>query len=137
MYPFFLYLKKAQKKFRMMDSFFLFLKTKAIQNDGFLFPFSEESTNGIQNDGFLFPLFEESIKGIANHAILIPFSLSRRKHTKEFGMMNPYFLFLHKNKTGNWIFLHPQSRLALPTHKRGLGMRLPSRSIQLHLISDL
>ena len=82
MYPFFLYLKKAQKKFRMMDSFFLFLKTKAIQNDGFLFPFSEESTNGIQNDGFLFPLFEESIKGIANHAILISFSLSRIKTQK-------------------------------------------------------
>ena len=39
MHSFFLYLKKAQKEFRTMDSFF---------------PFSEENTKGIQNDGFLF-----------------------------------------------------------------------------------
>ena len=107
--PFAFFLKKTKNKLSLMHSFFLFLKKqKRNSKPCILFPLSEESTKGIQNDEFLFTLFEESIQGIANHAILIPFSLSQRKHKKEFGMMNSFFLVLHKNKTGNWICLHPQ-----------------------------
>ena len=68
---------------------------------------------------FLFS--EESIKGIANHAIPIPFSPSQRKHKKEFGMMNSFFLFSHKSKIGNWICLHPPGSLVptLSLHANG------------------
>ena len=108
--PFFWRKQKTNSVWCIPFSFF-WKNKKGILNHASFFPLSEESTKGIQNDEFLFTLFEEIIQGIANHAILIPFSLSRRKHKKEFGMMNSFFLVLHKNKTGNWICLHPQGSL--------------------------
>ena len=110
---------------RNAHSFCLFSKEnkKQTQSNAFLFSFSEESVKGIQNDGLIFPFSEESIKRIANHAILIPFSLSRRKDKKEFGMMNSFFLFSHKNKTGNLIRLYPPCSLVpmLSLHANGPG----------------
>ena len=71
---FFLFLKKAQKEFRMIDSFFSFFWRKHKSNSEWWIPFS---------------FFR---KRIANHAILIPFSLSRRKHKKDFGVISDFDL---------------------------------------------
>ena len=93
---------------------------------------------GIQNDGLIFPSSEESIKGIANHAILIPFSLTRRKD-KIKKWWTPFSFF--RTKTKQEIEFACTLQVASFPHplctQTGLGMRLPSRSIELHLISDL
>ena len=109
------------------------------QTDAFLFPFSERNMKGIVNHAFLFPLSEESTKGIQNDGFLFPFS--KRKHKGSCKSCNPYSFFSfpkktqkgssgwwisfsHKNKTGNWICLHPCSHALLHTytHVKLLGV---------------
>ena len=63
MHSFFLYLKKAQTEFRMMDSFFSFSEEsiKAIANHAILIPFSlsRGKQKEIRNDKFLFPFITQ------------------------------------------------------------------------------
>ena len=128
---------KRKAEFRNAHSFCLFYEEnkKQTQSDAFLFsifwrkrkrnsklcipfPFSEGNKKGILNRGFLFHFSEESIK--------------------EFRMMNFFFLFSDKQNRKLNSCLHPPGSLyssqALPACEWGLGMRLPSKSIQ---ISDL
>ena len=61
MHRFFLYLKKAQKEFRMMNSFLLYLKKAyrelQIMQSLFLFPFPEGNTKGNSEWWIPFSLF--------------------------------------------------------------------------------
>ena len=97
-------------KKQIQTSFFLFLKeTKKELCIPFSFFWRKHKKNSERWIPFSF--FWRKHKGnckSCNPYSLFPFW---RKHKKKFGMMDSFFLFSHKSKTGNWICLHPPGSL--------------------------